>query len=41
MEDHLSPVAIKAILCDTLPHECDLAGDAHVQTVATELILAV
>lgn len=33
MED-LSPAAIKAILCDTLPDECDLAGDAHVQSVA-------
>lgn len=33
MED-LSPAAIKAILCDVLPNECDLAGEAHVQSVA-------
>jgi hypothetical protein len=33
MED-LSSAAIEAILCDTLPDECELAGEAHVQNVA-------
>jgi len=31
----LSPSQIEAILLDVLPDECELAGEAHVTTVAT------